>query len=74
MLAAGTGIAPMLQVIKVIIDNEDDETFIKLFYSCKTASDILMKQRIDEYKQFWNFQAIYFLTQVSFPFWIMNLF
>jgi len=64
MLAAGTGIAPMLQVIKTIIDNENDETFMKLFYSCKTAADILLKQRLDEYQKFWNFQVVFFLTKL----------
>ena len=64
LLAAGTGIAPMLQVIKEVVDNEKDETFIKLFYSCRKAADILMKHQLDEYKQFWNFQLVYFLTKV----------
>ena len=64
MLAAGTGIAPMLQVIQNILDNENDETIIQLIYSCKTPSEILLKDRLDECKYFWNFHVIYCLTQM----------
>eukprot|EP00112_Aurelia_sp_Birch-Aquarium-sp1_P025454 Seg846.3 transcript_id=Seg846.3/GoldUCD/mRNA.D3Y31 product="NADH-cytochrome b5 reductase-like" protein_id=Seg846.3/GoldUCD/D3Y31 len=64
MLAAGTGIAPMLQVIQNILDDENDETIIKLIYSCKKPSDILLKDRLDEYRCFWNFHVIYCLTQM----------
>lgn len=64
MLAAGTGLAPMLQVIKAIIDNEQDETAVKLFYTCERAKDILMRDLLDQYKQFWNFKVTFFLTKV----------
>ena len=43
MLAAETGIASMFQVIKAIVDNEDDYTRIKLIYSCHKVEHILLK-------------------------------
>ena len=64
MLAAGTGIAPMLQLIRAALDNDYDDTRLTLLYSCKKASDILMKDQLDEFKAFWNFKVTYFLTQV----------
>ena len=66
MLAAGTGIAPMLQVIQDIVTNEDDETFIQLVYSSQTYDDILMKDTLDEFKAYWNFSVLYVLSQVSY--------
>ena len=66
MLAAGTGIAPMLQVIQDIVTNEDDETFIQLVYSSRTYDDILMKDTLDEFKANWNFSVLYVLSQVSY--------
>ena len=65
MLAAGTGIAPMFQVIKAIVDNEDDYTRIKLIYSCRKVEDILLKDKLDDCKQFWNFTVLYCLTKVN---------
>lgn len=65
MLAAGTGIAPMLQVIQDIVTNEDDETFIQLVYSSRTYDDILMKDTLDEFKAYWNFSILYVLSQES---------
>ena len=63
MLAAGTGIAPMLQIIRKVLDNENDETRLLLIYSCKRSCDILMKGLLDEFKSFWNFQVIYCITR-----------
>lgn len=65
MLAAGTGVAPMLQVIQGILANDRDETFIHLVYSNRTYDDILMKDRLDELKAYWNFSVLYVITKVS---------
>ena len=70
MLAAGTGIAPMLQVIQGIVANELDETFIHLVYSNRTYDDILMKETLDEMKAYWNFSVLYVITEVSCIFWV----
>ncbi len=65
MLAAGTGIAPMVQVILHILDNEQDETFIHLLYSCKQYDNILAKNILDASTSYWNFSCTYVLSQVS---------
>ena len=65
MLAAGTGIAPMLQVIQGILSNEDDETFIRLVCSSRTYKEILMKHILDEMKAYWNFSVLYVISKVS---------
>lgn len=63
MLAAGTGIAPMSQVIQGVLNNEDDESFIQLIYACHTYQDILMKKELDEWSGYWNFSVYYVLSQ-----------
>ena len=47
MVAGGTGITPMLQVIDEILANKDDKTTVSLIYGNQTESDILMKKEID---------------------------
>ncbi|OWF43058.1 NADH-cytochrome b5 reductase-like [Mizuhopecten yessoensis] len=63
MLAAGSGIAPMAQVIQGVLDNEDDDTRIRLLYACNSYSEILLKSCLDEWTQFWNFSVLYVLSQ-----------
>lgn len=63
MLAAGTGIAPMYQIIKAVVENEDDETTIKLYYASKTFSDILLREKLAECCQNWNFTMCYYLSE-----------
>eukprot|EP00794_Sanderia_malayensis_P008162 gene8162-9035_t len=65
MLTAGTGFAPMLQIIKAILDNEVDETQVLLVCSYRKASDILMRERLDEFKDFWNFKVVFCLTSTN---------
>lgn len=47
MLAGGTGIAPMLQVVKEILKNKDDKTNISLLYGNITVQDIILREEID---------------------------
>ena len=65
MLACGTGIAPMIQVIRTIIENEADDTFIHLIYSSSTQYNILLKKELDKYTSYWNFRALYILSRSS---------
>ena len=63
MLACGTGIAPMVQIIRYILDHEDDYTFICLLYASRTQHDILLKDILDKFKDYWNFKVTYFLSR-----------
>ncbi|KAK7292075.1 hypothetical protein RIF29_07740 [Crotalaria pallida] len=47
MIAGGTGITPMLQVIEAIVKNPDDKTQISLLYANVSPDDILLKQKLD---------------------------
>lgn len=47
MLAGGTGITPMLQLIEGILRLPDDKTLITLVFSNTTEDDILLRSEID---------------------------
>jgi cytochrome-b5 reductase len=48
MIAGGTGITPMLQIIKAILRNPDDKTQIDLIFANVNAEDILLKEDLDK--------------------------
>jgi cytochrome-b5 reductase len=47
MLAGGSGITPMLQVIDLIISNPEDKTLVNLLFANQTEEDILLREHID---------------------------
>ncbi|KAK4753933.1 hypothetical protein SAY87_002037 [Trapa incisa] len=47
MIAGGTGITPMLQIIEAILKNPDDNTQVSLIYANVSPDDILLKQKLD---------------------------
>lgn len=63
LLAAGTGIAPLSCIIESILQNEDDETFLHLLFACRQYKDILMKEELDDWLDFYNFSALCCLSQ-----------
>jgi cytochrome-b5 reductase len=48
MIAGGTGITPMLQIITHILKNKNDPTNISLLFANQTEDDILLKDKLDE--------------------------
>lgn len=49
MIAGGTGIAPMYQIITEILRDPQDKTQISLIYANVTADDILLKAELDKF-------------------------
>ncbi|MFY0603770.1 MAG: phenylacetate-CoA oxygenase/reductase subunit PaaK [Flavobacteriaceae bacterium] len=62
--AAGSGITPMLSIIKTHLLAEPNSTF-KLFYLNRTVKSIIFKEEIEQLKNefFGRFQVFYFLTK-----------
>jgi len=64
MVAGGTGITPMLQVIRKVLSDPTDKTQISLIFANLTEEDILLKKELDglarEYK---NFRVYYTLDK-----------
>jgi len=47
MLAGGSGITPMFQVARAILENPNDKTNVRLIYANVTYEDILLKEELD---------------------------
>ncbi|KAA1089749.1 NADH-cytochrome b5 reductase [Puccinia graminis f. sp. tritici] len=47
MIAGGTGITPMLQIIRASVKDSNDKTKISLIYANVNPEDILLKQELD---------------------------
>jgi cytochrome-b5 reductase len=47
MIAGGTGITPMLQIIKAILKNPNDKTQISLIFANVNEEDILLREELD---------------------------
>lgn len=47
MIAGGTGLTPMYQVIKAILKNKEDNVQIKLLYANQSEDDILLWDELD---------------------------
>ncbi|KZW00244.1 ferredoxin reductase-like protein [Exidia glandulosa HHB12029] len=48
MIAGGTGITPMLQIIRAVLKNPVDTTKINLIYANVNEDDILLKKELDD--------------------------
>ncbi|XP_075412665.1 NADH-cytochrome b5 reductase-like [Tenrec ecaudatus] len=67
MLAAGTGLAPMVPILQSITDNADDETFVTLVGCFRTFEDIYLKPFLQEQARFWNVRTFFVLSQEDSP-------
>ena len=66
LIAGGTGITPMLQIIKEVLKNPDDRTELHLVFANNTEEDILLKQVLDTFAaKHKNFKVTYVLSQPS---------
>lgn len=48
MIAGGTGITPMLQIVRAALKNPQDKTKLSLIYANVNPDDILLKKELDE--------------------------
>jgi NAD(P)H-flavin reductase len=48
MIAGGTGITPMYQILKAILEEPNNETKMALVYSCSTINDIALRRELDD--------------------------
>ncbi|CCH42867.1 nitrate reductase (NADPH) [Wickerhamomyces ciferrii] len=49
MIAGGSGITPCYQVIKEIVDQEEDNTKMKMFYGNRKEEDILCRKDLEDF-------------------------
>lgn len=64
MIAGGTGVTPMLQVIREILSNPEDHTEVSLLFANVTESDILLRSELDALAYLYpNFKVYYTLDK-----------
>lgn len=63
VLGAGTGIAPLYQIIRHVVSDAAEETLLALLYASKTFSDILLRGELLELTSNWNFTMKHFLSR-----------
>ncbi|KAL0479722.1 nitrate reductase (NAD(P)H) [Acrasis kona] len=56
MIAGGTGITPMFQIIRKVLECSGDDTLIKMVYANNTLEDILLKKELEELQNKYNKQ------------------
>lgn len=49
LIAGGTGITPMLQVVRAILTNPEDTTKVSLLFANQTENDILVRDILEKY-------------------------
>ncbi|KAL7234722.1 hypothetical protein ACSBR1_018219 [Camellia fascicularis] len=71
MLAGGTGITPMFQLARAILENPKDKTNLHLIYANHTLEDIILKEELDVFaSKFPNrFKVYYVVTQAPTDAW-----
>ncbi|KAJ2384045.1 NADH-cytochrome b5 reductase [Coemansia sp. RSA 2559] len=63
MVAGGTGITPMYQIIQHILDNPEDKTHVSVLFANVNEDDILLKQELDKWAaEHENFDVHYVLN------------
>ncbi|KAL2069530.1 hypothetical protein VTL71DRAFT_14209 [Oculimacula yallundae] len=65
MVAGGTGITPMYQLIRAICEDPTDKTHVNLLYGNNTEEDILLRDKLDEFASKYpeNFSVDYVLSK-----------
>lgn len=65
MIAGGTGITPMYQLIRAICEDEADETEVSLVYANRAEGDILMRKELEAFAKAYpkKFRIWYMLDQ-----------
>ncbi|CAN6359676.1 unnamed protein product [Urochloa humidicola] len=65
MIAGGSGITPMFQVTRAILENPEDNTKVHLIYANVTYDDILLKEELDSMAKNYpdRFKIYYVLNQ-----------
>lgn len=70
MIAGGTGITPMYQLIRAICEDPKDNTKISLLYANQTEADILLRDELDEFaRKFPQNFSVWYVLNTTPPNW-----
>lgn len=63
LLGMGTGVIPLLSVIRSILNDEMDETFLHLICGFRNMADVFPLDDLKEFSAFWNFKLTLCLSR-----------
>ena len=69
MIAGGTGITPMLQVIRQIFNDVGDTTRVNVLFANVSSADILMKKELDELASAHKNLTVHYAIDADEPGW-----
>ena len=70
MIAGGTGITPLYQLIRAICDDKSDKTRVRLIYGNRSEGDIMLRQQMDKFAKASNGQfSIHYTLDHPEPSW-----
>ncbi|KAK5628324.1 hypothetical protein RRF57_004039 [Xylaria bambusicola] len=70
MLAGGSGITPMYQLIRAICEDERDTTQVSLIYANRTEADILLRSELEAFsRKYPNNFKLYYILDSPTPDW-----
>jgi cytochrome-b5 reductase len=70
LIAGGSGVTPMLQLIQAVLSDPQDTTKISLLYANKTMEDIIVKEQLDQWSANSNGQfTVHYTLDVPPPIW-----
>ena len=56
----------MVQVIRAIVENDMENTFVRLVYACRSQHNIILKRELlDGWTSHWNLSVLYVLSRAS---------
>lgn len=64
-ICQGVAIAPIYTLVSSILSDEKDETLIYLLVCFKDLDNYLLRNELAEFRKFWNFHAIVYLSQFN---------
>lgn len=50
-IAGGTGITPVVQVLRAVLENPSDDTRFSLIYAARVPEDLLLRKELDEWAE-----------------------
>ncbi|CAN1752265.1 Nitrate reductase [NADH] [Linum perenne] len=65
MLAGGTGITPIYQVVQTVLRDQDDKTEMHIVYANRTEDDILLRDELDEWARTDDRLKVWYVVQES---------
>eukprot|EP01059_Diplonema_ambulator_P001806 TRINITY_DN11526_c0_g1_i1.p2 TRINITY_DN11526_c0_g1~~TRINITY_DN11526_c0_g1_i1.p2 ORF type:complete len:306 (+),score=107.49 TRINITY_DN11526_c0_g1_i1:38-919(+) len=70
MIAGGTGLTPMYQILRHLLDNPEDKTAIAMLYANKSVNDILLASELEHMTRMYNHRfKLYFVVETAPQHW-----